>query len=64
MPQPDAAWRASDGDLLCHFSSVAQWSEWGSCGLLQFADEDRRQSPKFMATMKCGQALGQPVTVP
>jgi hypothetical protein len=58
-----AAWQAKDGDLLCHFSSVGQWSKWGSWGLLQFADDDPRQSPKFMATMTWAKQLGQPVTL-
>jgi hypothetical protein len=59
-----AAWEASGGDLLCHFSSVGQWSKWGSWGLLQFADDDPVQSPKFRATQqwarKLGQKIGQP----
>ena len=59
-----AAWEAQGGDLLCHFSSVGQWSKWGSWGLLQFADEDPKASPKFVATMEWAKKLGQPVTVP
>jgi hypothetical protein len=59
-----AAWEKSDGDLLCHFSSVGRWSKWGSWGLLQFADEDAKRSPKFMATMEWARSKGQPVTVP
>ena len=59
-----AAWEANGGDLLCHFSSVGQWSKWGSWGLLQFADDDTKQSPKFVASMKWAKKLGQPVTVP
>lgn len=57
------AWEANGGDLLCYFSSVGQWSKWGSWGLLQFADEDPRHSPKFSATMNWARHLGQPVTV-
>jgi hypothetical protein len=56
-----AAWEADGGDLLCHFSSVGQWSKWGSWGLLQFADDDAAKSPKFTATMEWAQKLGQPV---
>jgi hypothetical protein len=56
-----AAWAQAGGDLLCHFSSVSVWSKWGSWGLLQFQDEDPRQSPKFMATMKWARSLGQKV---
>ncbi len=59
-----AAWEAAGGDLLCHFSSVGQWSKWGSWGLLQFADEDPKQSPKFIASMEWARKLGQPVRLP
>jgi hypothetical protein len=59
-----AAWQANEGALLCHFSSVGQWSKWGSWGLLQFADDDPRQSPKFMATLKWAKQLGQPMMLP
>jgi hypothetical protein len=59
-----AAWEANGGDLLCHFSSVSQWSKWGSWGLLQFADDDAAKSPKFVATMEWAKKLGQPVHGP
>lgn len=59
-----AAWEANGGDLLCHFSSVGGWSKWGSWGLLQYADEDPRQSPKFIATLNWARNLGQPVHLP
>jgi hypothetical protein len=55
------AWQREGGDLLCHFSSVSQWSKWGSWGALQYADEDRSASPKFSALMRWGRALGQDV---
>jgi len=58
------AWDAAGGDLLCYFSSVSQWSKWGSWGLLQFADDDPKQSPKFMATMQWAASHGQPVMLP
>ena len=58
------AWDAAGGDLLCYFSSVSQWSKWGSWGLLQFADDDPKQSPKFMATMQWASRHGQPVELP
>ncbi|MBN1815731.1 MAG: hypothetical protein JW828_00130 [Sedimentisphaerales bacterium] len=58
------AWEEAGGDLFCYFSSVGQWSKWGSWGLLQYSDEDPKLSPKFMATMqwarKCGQAVNMP----
>lgn len=59
-----AAWEAAGGDLLCHFSSVSQWGKHGSWGLLQYADEDPKQSPKFKATMEWGKKLGQKVVLP
>ena len=40
-----AAWEETGGDLLCHFSSVGEWSKWGSWGLLQHADQDRLPRP-------------------
>jgi hypothetical protein len=43
------AWEQNGGDLLCHFSSVSAWSKWGSWGVLQYADDDPAQSPKFEA---------------
>jgi hypothetical protein len=59
-----AAWETSGGDLLCHFSSVGQWSKWGSWGLLQYADDDPRQSPKFTATLDWARKRGQKVWGP
>jgi len=59
-----AAWAEAGGDLFCNFSSVGRWSKWGSWGLLQYYDEDPRQSPKFMAVMRWARSLGQPVNLP
>lgn len=59
-----AGWERTGGDLLCHFSSVGAWSKWGSWGLLQYADDEPRQSPKFMAAMRWARKLGQPVHLP
>lgn len=59
-----AAWERSGGDLLCHFSSVGRWSKWGSWGLLQYADDDPKQSPKFVATLRWAGKLGQQVNQP
>jgi hypothetical protein len=58
------AWVKEGGDLFCHFSSVGQWSKWGSWGLLQFSDEHPAKSPKFVATMHWARELGQPVNAP
>lgn len=57
-------WKRQGGDLLCHFSSVGEWSKWGSWGLLQYADQDHATSPKFMAVMQWARSLGQPVQAP
>jgi hypothetical protein len=54
-----AAWAEVGGDLFCHFSSVVNWSKWGSWGLLRYHDQPPRTSPKFMATMAWGRSLGQ-----
>lgn len=59
-----AAWKEHGGDLLCHFSSTSQWSKWGSWGLLQYADDDPTQSPKFSAVMQWAKSLEQPVNWP
>jgi hypothetical protein len=59
-----SAWEAAGGDLLCHFSSVGQWSKWGSWGLLEYADQDPASSPKFVATMRWGRKLGQTTEAP
>ena len=58
------AWERLGGDLLCHFSSVGRWSKWGSWGLLEYYDEDPRQSPKFLATLRWAKKLGQNVFLP
>ena len=58
------AWTEAGGDLLCHFSSVAGSSKWGSWGLLESWDSDPRRSPKFIETMRWAQERGQQVVVP
>jgi hypothetical protein len=59
-----AAWTDAGGDLFCYFSSVGRWSKWGSWGIMQHYDDDPRQSPKFMATMRWARKCGQPVVIP
>lgn len=59
-----ATWTEAGGDLLCYFSSVGRWSKWGSWGILEHYDDDPRQSPKFMSTMRWAKSLGQEVHVP
>ncbi len=58
------AWERQGGDLLCHFSSVGQWSKYGSWGLLQFADDPPEASPKFAAVMQWAKSKGQSVHWP
>jgi hypothetical protein len=55
------AWDSSGGDLMCAFNSVAEWSKWGSWGLLEFADQSPASSPKFQATLEWAARHGQPV---
>lgn len=47
------AWRDAGGDLCCIFSSVGNWSKWGSWGLLEYNDDD---TPKYQAVMQWNQA--------
>jgi len=54
-------WQESGGGLLANFSSVSNWSKWGSWGLLQFSDDDERQSPKFQAVAEWARSLGHPI---
>ncbi len=58
------AWTKAGGDVFCYFSSVGNWSKWGSWGALQYYDDDPAKSPKFMAIMRWAKQCGQNVTVP
>lgn len=58
------AWEEEGGGLLCHFSSISEWSKWGSWGLMEHYDSDPANYPKFGATLRWGESLGQPVNVP
>lgn len=55
------AWEQAGGGLLCYFSSVGQWSKWGSWGLLQYYDDPLAGSPKARATFRWARKQGQPV---
>lgn len=55
------AWAAAGGDLICLYSSVSAWSQWGSWGLLEYADEDPAAAPKYAATARWAAAHGQPI---
>ena len=52
-----AAWKATGGDLLCHFSSISRWSKWGSWGLMQYYDDPPVAYPKYEATMRWGRRM-------
>ena len=58
------AWTDAGGGLFCYFSSVGSWSKWGSWGIMQYYDDDPKQSPKFMATMRWARQCGQQVQLP
>ena len=45
------AWEEIGGGTLCHFSSVGAWSKWGSWGLIEYADETEKDSPKYRVTL-------------
>ncbi|OAI53148.1 hypothetical protein AYO47_00990 [Planctomyces sp. SCGC AG-212-M04] len=53
------AWEKEGGGLFAYFSSVGNWSKWGSWGLIQNLDEDPEKSPKWQATMRWGKKVGQ-----
>ncbi len=42
------AWKETGGDLCCLFSSVGNWSKWGSWGLLEHNEDD---TPKYRAVL-------------
>jgi hypothetical protein len=58
------AWTRAGGGTFAYFASVGSWSKWGSWGILQYADDDPRLSPKYMSTMRWAQSLGQKVDLP
>lgn len=53
------AWAAAGGDVFCYFSSVGQWSKWGSWGVMQYYDDDPDQSPKLQAVKRWTDRWGQ-----
>lgn len=59
-----AAWAENGGDLMCHFSSIGQWSKWGSWGLAEFEDDRPADFPKYVATLRAAKKWGQPVAAP
>ncbi len=59
-----SAWTEAGGDLFCHFSSINRWGKWGSWGVLQYQDDNPRQSPKYSALIRWAQAQKQPMRFP
>ncbi len=42
-------WKKLNGDLMCIFSSTAEWTKWGSWGLMQYMDAKEADNPKLHA---------------
>jgi len=53
------AWRQDGGSLFCHFSSVSQWTKWGSWGVLQYFDDAPAGSPKLSALLEWAASTDQ-----
>jgi hypothetical protein len=58
------AWTNAGGDLFCNFSSVGEWSKWGSWGVLQHYDDKDAESPKLLALLRWAKQCGQGVALP
>jgi hypothetical protein len=58
------AWQKEGGDLFCYFSSVSEWSKFGSWGIFQYYDEAPANSPKCMAVLRWARSHGQRVKLP
>ena len=43
------AWADAGGELMCLFSSVSKWGRYGSWGLMEYADQTPKESPKMRA---------------
>ena len=46
------AWKESGGDLFCLYASTGNWGRHGCWGLLQYADENEQDQPKFRAVLE------------
>lgn len=57
------AWESAGGDLLNNFSSVGNWSKWGSWGLVQYCEQGAKDSPKLAATLEWAKSKGQNVNL-
>jgi hypothetical protein len=55
------AWEEAGGDLLCHFSSIGNWTKWGSWGLAEYYNQGPADVPKYAATINWAKSLGQNV---
>ncbi len=56
-------WKAAGGDLMAVFSSIGEWSKWGSWGLAEYYDQTPADSPKLASTLQWARAQGQSVKV-
>jgi hypothetical protein len=53
------AWQGLGGGLICHFSSVGQWSKWGSWGLIEYYDSE--PTAKYESTFRWARRFRQNV---
>jgi hypothetical protein len=42
-------WQEAGGDVFCIFSSMGRYSKWGSWGLLEHAQQEPKNAPKYQA---------------
>ncbi len=54
-----ADWVNAGGDLMCTYSSMAEWSKWGSWGLVRNNLENPKESPKFSTVIQWAISRGQ-----
>jgi hypothetical protein len=45
-------WRESGGRLMCVFSSMGNYSKWGSWGVLENGGQDAASAPKYQALLE------------
>jgi hypothetical protein len=55
------AWKEAGGGLFNHWVTTGEWTQWGSWGLLEYADQKPDDVPKCRATLDWAASLGQTV---
>ena len=45
-------WRESGGELMCVFSSMGNYSKWGSWGVLENGTQETKQAPKYQSLLE------------